>query len=582
MARGVREMAAVSEQVCDGRRLLAALDAAATWLDAHRAAVDALNVFPVPDGDTGGNMSQTLSAAAREAHASPAHEAAVIAERAAYGALMGARGNSGVILSQLLRGFARALQGRRALGPHELAAALSAAAETAGRAVMKPVEGTILTVANDAARVAAETAGAGADLLAVLDAALTEARAAVARTPDQLPILKQAGVVDAGAQGYALVLEGASRYLHGRPVRPEGTGSSAQATAPAATTQPAKVAHVAHGEDYGYCTEFVVVGPRLDPLRMRADIAALGNSLIVVGEEGIVRVHVHTEDPGRVLSYAGARGQLHRIKIDNMQAQHDRFVGHAETDAEPAREADVTAKSESPTPAVPAPMAGTMSGQVGVVAVAPGAGLGDVFRSLGADIVVPGGQTMNPSTAELLAAIDGLPQDEVLLLPNNSNVLLTAGQARDLSRKTVRLVPARTVPQGISALIAYSAEADLEPNATAMEEAAAAVRTGEVTVAVRDAQLDGLVVHSGEALGLLDDEAVTVGPTCDGVALDLMARMGAGAGALLTVYYGREVKAEAAQDLAAQARRRYDGLEVEVVDGGQPHYPYILSLEAEL
>ncbi len=579
-------MAAVSEQVCDGRRLLAALDAAATWLDAHRAAVDALNVFPVPDGDTGGNMSQTLSAAAREAHASPAHEAGVIAERAAYGALMGARGNSGVILSQLLRGFARALQGRRALGPHELAAALSAAAETAGRAVMKPVEGTILTVANDAARVAVETADAGADLLPVLDAALAEARAAVARTPDQLPILKQAGVVDAGAQGYVLVLEGASRYLHGRPVRPEGAGrsdgSAASAPTTPAATQPTRVAHVAHGDDYGYCTEFVVVGPRLDPLRMRADIAALGNSLIVVGEEGIVRVHVHTEDPGRVLSYAGARGQLHRIKIDNMQAQHDRFVGHTETDAEPAREADVTAESESPTSAGSAPTASAMSGQVGVVVVAPGAGLGDVFRSLGADVVVPGGQTMNPSTAELLAAIDGLPQDEVLLLPNNSNVLLTAGQARDLSRKTVRLVPARTVPQGIAALIAYSAGADLEPNATAMEEAAAAVRTGEVTVAVRDAQLDGLAVHSGEALGLLDDEAVTVGPTCDGVALDLMARMGAGAGALLTVYYGREVKAEAAQDLAARARLCYEGLEVEVVDGGQPHYPYILSLEAEL
>jgi len=585
-------MAAVSEQACDGRRLLAALDAAATWLDAHRAAVDALNVFPVPDGDTGGNMSQTLSAAAREAHASPAHEAGVIAERAAYGALMGARGNSGVILSQLLRGFARALQGMRALGPHELAAALSAAAETAGRAVMKPVEGTILTVANDAARVAMETAGAGADLLAVLDAALAEARAAVARTPDQLPILKQAGVVDAGAQGYALVLEGASRYLHGRPVRPEGAGrsdgSATSAPITSAATQPTRVAHVAHGDDYGYCTEFVVVGPRLDPLHMRADIAALGNSLIVVGEEGIVRVHVHTEDPGRVLSYAGALGQLHRIKIDNMQAQHDRFVGHAETDAEPAREADVAAEPERAAPAAPvapvapAPKTETTGGQVGVVVVAPGAGLGDVFRSLGADVVVPGGQTMNPSTAELLAAIDGLPQDEVLLLPNNSNVLLTAGQARDLSRKTVRLVPARTVPQGIAALIAYSAGAGLERNATAMEEAATAVRTGEVTVAVRDAQLDGLAVHSGEALGLLDDEAVTVGPAGDGVALDLMARMGAGAGALLTVYYGREVTAEAAQDLAARARQRYEGLEVEVVDGGQPHYPYILSLEAEL
>lgn len=558
---------------CDGRRLLAALEAAAAWLEDHRASVDALNVFPVPDGDTGTNMSMTLNAALREAKSSDALDVGAIAERAAYGALMGARGNSGVILSQILRGFARVLQGQRRLGPAELSSALTAAAETAARAVMKPVEGTVLTVATAAAAAAVEAAREG-DVLDVLDATVTTARAAVARTIDQLPVLKQAGVVDAGAQGYLLIVEGFSRHLRGLPSRAEGTAREA---APAAAPRvPAfDAARIEHGDDYGYCTEFVVMGLDLDLDDIREKIGALGTSTLVVGQSDVVRVHIHTEDPGRVLSYVAPLGQLHKIKIDNMQAQHDAFVAAAGSEGQGA--GDGSHVSGAPVPAALATLRAT--GRVGIVAVAPGEGLAEVFRSLGADAVVRGGQTMNPSIQELLAAMDALPQEDVVLLPNNGNVLLAAEQARGLARKRVEIVPARTVPQGMAALVAYLHDADLAANVAAMTEAMTTVRTGEVTVAVRNARLDGLSVRAGEALGLLDDVAAVVGPECDGVALDLMGQMGAADAEVLTIYYGADVAEAGARSLARAANGRYDALEVEVVSGGQPHYPYIMSME---
>ncbi|HKC74262.1 MAG TPA: DAK2 domain-containing protein, partial [Chloroflexota bacterium] len=306
--------------VCDGTHLLAALRASATWLEGHRASVDALNVFPVPDGDTGTNMALTLGAALRQAENSAPPTVGTVAGGAARGALMGARGNSGVILSQLLHGFARAVRDQHHIGAAALAAGLSAAAEAARRSVTAPVEGTILTVATAVATVAAAAAARGDDLVAVLDAALEETRAAVARTPEQLPILKQAGVVDAGAQGYLLVIEGAARYLHGLPVA---------ADQPAVTDAALHMAHVAHGDDYGYCTEFAVVGPDLDLATIRDAIAQLGESTLVVGDEGLVHIHVHTADPGRVLSYAAPLGRLHQVKIESMQEQHDRFVAQA-------------------------------------------------------------------------------------------------------------------------------------------------------------------------------------------------------------------------------------------------------------
>ena len=558
---------------CDGRRLLTALEAAAAWLDGHRATVDALNVFPVPDGDTGTNMSMTLNAALHEARDSGGDRVGKVAERAAYGALMGARGNSGVILSQLLRGFARATHDATALDAATLAAALTAAAETAGRAVMKPVEGTILTVATAVARTATDSATREDNPLAVLDATLDEARAAVARTTEQMPLLKQAGVVDAGAQGYMLILEGFARYLHGQSTHVEGKAATSDSA-------PLHMAQVEHGDDYGYCTEFVIAGAGLELAAIRERIAGMGASLLVVGEPTLVRVHVHTEDPGRVLSYVAPLGQLHKIKIDNMQAQHDAFVATAETRDAHEQESGRPVSGMN-TPPMPAPpyQAEREPGLVGIVAVAPGAGLAEIFRSLGTDLVVSGGQTMNPSTQELLAAIDELPQQNVILLPNNSNVRLAAEQACGLTRKRVTIVPARTIPQGMAALVVYSADADLATNVATMTAAMSTVRTGEVTVAVRDAQLDGLSVRSGHALGLLDDEAVVVGAERDAVALDLMDKMGAAGGEILTIYYGVDVTEQGAEALAATARERYGALEVEVVSGGQPHYPYIMSLE---
>jgi DAK2 domain fusion protein YloV len=549
--------------VCNGTQLLAALRASAAWLEGHRASVDALNVFPVPDGDTGTNMALTLGAALRQAENCATPTVGTVAEGAARGALMGARGNSGVILSQLLHGFARAVRDQHHIGAAELAAGLSAAAEAARRSVTTPVEGTILTVAAAAATAAAAAAERSDDLVAVLDAALEETRAAVARTPEQLPLLKQAGVVDAGAQGYLLVVEGAARYLHGLPVATDQ---------PAVTDAALHMAHVAHGDDYGYCTEFAVVGPDLNLATIREAIAQLGESTLVVGDEGIVHIHVHTADPGRVLSYAAPLGRLHQVKIESMQEQHDRFVAQANV----AAGAPPDAVDAAQLPLVRRP---AMAGRTGVVAVAPGEGLAAVFRSLGADIVVPGGQTMNPSTEELLTAIDALPQHDVLLLPNNDNVLAAAAQARDLSPKAVTIVPTRTVPQGTAALVAYSPDGDAASNAVAMEEAAAGVRTGEITVAVRDAQMAGLVVRAGEVLGLLDGRPVCTGTDRDAVALDLLEHMGARDADVLTLYYGRDVTEREAHALAQRVRERYGGPDVEVVSGGQPYYPYIMSIE---
>jgi DAK2 domain fusion protein YloV len=554
--------------VCDGTHVLAALRASAAWLEGHRASVDALNVFPVPDGDTGTNMALTLGAALRQAENAAPPTVGTVAEGAARGALMGARGNSGVILSQLLHGFARAVRDQHHIGAAELAAGLSAAAEAARRSVTTPVEGTILTVATAAATAAAAAAERGHDLVAVLDAALEETRAAVARTPEQLPILREARVVDAGAQGYLLVIEGAARYLHGLPVSVDQ---------PTATDAALHMAHVAHGDDYGYCTEFAVVGPDLDLATIRDAVAQLGESTLVVGDEGLMHIHVHTADPGRVLSYAAPLGRLHQVKIESMQEQHDRFV--AQAGAAAPRTADGAPPGAVEADRPPLVRQTAIPGRTGVVAVAPGEGLAAVFRSLGADIVVPGGQTMNPSTEELLTAIDTLPQHDVLLLPNNDNVLAAAAQARALSRKAVTIVPTRTVPQGTAALVAYSPDRDAASNAAAMEEAAAGVRTAEITVAVRDAQLEGLAVRAGEVLGVLDGRPVCAGTDRDAVALDLLERMGARDADVLTLYYGRDVTEQEAHALARRVRERYGGPDVEVISGGQPHYPYIMSIE---
>ncbi|MHB1416751.1 MAG: DAK2 domain-containing protein [Chloroflexota bacterium] len=543
---------------CDGRGLREALLAATAWLGQHADRINALNVFPVPDGDTGSNMWLTLQSAVSESNGMSADAGAGrVAHSASHGALMGARGNSGVILSQVLRGIARSLDDKKVFGAKELAAALAEGSTTAYKGVIKPVEGTILTVAREAADAAREAADGGSDLLSTLALTVAAAQESVARTPDLLPVLAETGVVDAGGQGYLVFLEGMLRYFRG--------DSETTADEPGALQEVGTVVET----EYGYCTEFMVMGQNLDLEGLRGEVLPHGDSALVVGEPDLVRVHIHTFDPGLVLSVALKYGTLHRIKIDNMQEQHHEYVLFNRQEI-----ARSIAKA-APQSAPPAPPVG----DVALVAVAAGVGLTNVFHSLGTTIVVQGGQTMNPSTGELLQAVESAPAGSVILLPNNSNIVLTAQQVTAITHKRLVVVPTRTMAQGVAALMAFNYEADLDANARSMKQAAGRVRTVEVTKAVRSARIDGMQVEAGAAIALADDKLVATGGNLTDVALDALSLAGAQEAELITIYHGDTASGEDAAGLAGQIERRWPGCTVEVVDGGQPHYPYIISIE---
>jgi DAK2 domain fusion protein YloV len=533
---------------CGGDELLRALRYAAAWLERHAAALDALNVFPVPDGDTGLNMSVTLRAAVAAAEECEG-TLAVVAQAAARGALMGARGNSGVILSQLLRGFAESLADAEALTPPLLAAGLIAAAAAAYRAVLQPVEGTILTVAREAAAAAQRAALSGASLVDVLAAAAAAAAVAVQRTPEQLAVLREAGVVDAGGQGYAVLLEGLLRGLRGEPL-------DADLQIPLTTQRPL---HAPGEEGHGYCTEFVITGSGLDVDAIRAAISELGTSVLVVGDPTAVRVHVHALDPGAVLSYGVAQGTLTRIKIDNMDEQRATFARQG-------------AGSRVASPATGIQM-------LPIVAVVAGAGFADVYRSLGATCVVVDERATNPSVAELARAIGALDAPEVLVLPNDPNVVPAAEQAASAAQRTVLVVPTRNMAEGIAALMAYSPLATGSANATAMRDAATRARTARVTWAARDARIGGVPVTAGTALALADKTLIAHGSDVAAVIVDALTRLGAADAEVITLYAGRTVAPDEAQALADRVRACWPKATVEVVRGEQPHDYYLLAVE---
>ncbi len=546
----------------DGAGLLRSLRAGRDWLERNVAAVNALNVFPVPDGDTGTNMFLTMQAAydaAAEKGKGDRPSVSDVASHVAHGALMGARGNSGVILSQIFRGMAKALDGHLALDGALLAAAFTEASAMAYKAVMKPVEGTLLTVSRGAAEAAERAARDGGNVQAVLDGALTGARATLAMTPEMLPLLREAGVVDAGGQGYVVILEGMRLHLAGRNVAAEALPM----VAPSDTTMAFDVVgmHMQHNaDDYGYCTNYLltaVPGTPLDFTIIRETMAAMGHSAVIVGDEQYVKAHIHTADPGALLSYAVQYGSLTQIKIDNMDMQVGNLEGPAPLDA-PHEES---------------------TGHISVVAVAVGEGLSAVLRGLGVAKIVRGGQTMNPSTQELIDAIASAPSDTVIVLPNNGNVILTARQAATMAAKQVRVVPTTSIPQGIAALSAFTFTADLDTNAAAMTEMASSVRTGEVTRAVRDATIGGVAVRAGEVIGLLDDLLTVAGDDSATVALDLLQRMETDEAELVTLYTGVDVSDTIAETLRARIADRYPNVSVEIVTGGQPHYDFIVSVE---
>ena len=545
------------DTVIDGHSLLGALRAASAYLDMHVSQINALNVFPVPDGDTGTNMSLTMRAAVNEVGNTSYASVSELARVIAHGALMGARGNSGVILSQILRGIARALDDKEVLTAADLARALEEGTATAYKGVMKPVEGTILTVARAAASAARRAASAGGQIKEVLASALAEAKAALARTPELLPVLAEAGVVDAGGQGFTIILEGILRYISGE--------SFGEAPSEKAVLQRAR----APEGKFNYDTQFIIQGTNLDVESIREQVARMGDSVLVVGDAQTVKVHVHTDNPGKVIEYGTGLGQLTAVIVENMQLQYEDFK----------REANVQVPTSKPVSAVLTNTSSAPVNEVATVAVVSGNGLQRVFESLGVSAIVPGGQTMNPSTQDLLSAINNVAGDKVILLPNNSNVILTAQQAKELASKQVFIVPTRTIPQGIAALLAYNYQASLEANLGLMTEASTQIQTGEITRAVRSVQVNGLSIAEGQIIGLVNGELVAVGTDISMVMAALLEHMGAENYEIITIYYGEEVTPEEAAQEAQRIKQRYPKLDVEVLNGGQAHYYYIISAE---
>jgi DAK2 domain fusion protein YloV len=512
--------------------------------------VNRLNVFPVPDGDTGTNMLLTLQSAVEDIKDSKATEVYKIAALAAHGSLMGARGNSGVILSQIFRGMAKAAQGKSSLNPAELADAFAQAATAGYHAAPKPTEGTILTVAREAGRAAvAAAAEPNATIVSVVKAAAKEARVAVENTPNQLHILKEAGVVDAGGYGLQIMLEG---FLHSFE---EGRLAGLPTVVQPARIAAAQVAVELPEEGWGYCTEFLVEGDNLNVEEIRYHIEGMGNSVLVVGEPSLVKVHVHTNDPKEVMDYAATLGRLAKINVGDMSQQHRRILEEAGS-AKPDR-----------------------TNGLGLVAVASGPGLVDIFRGLGADVVVEGGQTMNPSTQDMLGAVTTAPYQEVILLPNNGNVILAAAEVTKLSSKTVHLLETHTMPQGIAAAVAFSPELPPAEVVKDMRKAADHVQTIEVTRAVRDTRSNGMRVKKGDVICLVNDKLKYKGDAYGEVVRDAISGLGADSYELVTVYRGEGATDSEANLVTSAIHETFPKLEVEMQTGGQEHYPFILSIE---
>ena len=539
---------------CNGQEFKDMIAAGSSWLEKSVPDINAINVFPVPDGDTGNNMFLTMRSTIEEGDRASGHSVSAIAKAMAQGALMGARGNSGVILSQFFRGLAKGFDGRETITGSDWAIALAEASSAAYKGLSHPVEGTMLTVVRDASTAAKAAAQANPeDLIGVAEAAVEAAKGSVARTPLLLPVLREAGVVDAGGQGIYVFLEGALRYLKGE-VEEIQYQKPQMVTADLPLSSKAAELVAEPEEPYGYCTNFLLEGQKLNPDKIRKKLDEKGQSLVVVGDETTVRVHIHTYDPGSIIRYATSLGTLHQLQIQNMDDQHVSFV-------------------EMQQKRLPA-------SEIAVVAVASGSGMSEVLHSLGAAAIVPGGQTMNPSVQEIVDAVESVPSKKVILLPNNKNIILTASQAQSLTSKEIAVVPTRTLPQGVAALIAFNYEGTLEENVQAMEEAVAGVKTVEITKAVRSTQIKGLKIKRGQFIGIVDDkELVAAGDSITEVLFEALGKTDIESAEIVTLYYGADIEAAQAEQIVQGIRDKYSEKQVEMVSGGQLHYSYIISLE---
>jgi DAK2 domain fusion protein YloV len=552
---------------CGGQTLRKLAQAGRDWLDQHHAVVNQLNVFPVPDGDTGTNMLMTMRNAIRETELDAENDhIGQVAAKIAHGAMMGSRGNSGTILSQLWQGFAQALKDDAILNAELLVKGLRQAADTAYRGVIKPVEGTILTIAREAAEEAELAYEDTQNMVEILDRVVLRSKDALSRTPDMLPILKKAGVVDSGGSGLVYILEGMLRFVKGEIIE-------VQQFAAEKTEDLALALEPEDEEGYGYDVQFILQGEHLNVNMVRAAIDAMGWSTLVVGDETAIKVHVHVHDPGIPLSYAVSQGAISDIVVENMQAQYQDYLRQ---------------RSEQ-DPSGPIPLNGGSApvfdlkleeNDIGIVAVASGEGLARVFQQLGAAELVMGGQTNNPSTQEILEAIERVPTRNVIVLPNNKNIILAAEQAvRLASDRTVKIVPTRTMPQGISALLPYDPHGNIEEVQEAMLLSKDDVVTGEITTATRSVELNGVKVSENQIIGLIDGDLAVAGDTLDQVMFAMLDKIQVDEYELVTLYYGNEITPPEADALTAQLRETYDDLEFELVFGGQPHYHYIVSAE---
>ena len=551
----------VTIKTIDAKILARMFLAGARNLEAKKEWINELNVFPVPDGDTGTNMTMTIMSAASEVSALESPDMETLAKAISSGSLRGARGNSGVILSQLLRGFTKGVRKHDKLDALTIAAAMERAVETAYKAVMKPKEGTILTVAKEAALKAAEIAPEAEELQPFFEEIFAHAEATLARTPEMLPVLKEAGVVDSGGQGLLEVLRGAIDGFMGKEIDYSVFEKSA---GPAVT----KISPQAEADiKFGYCTEFIILLDKPvseeEEHNFKNFLTSIGDSIVVVADDEIIKVHVHTNHPGQAIERALTYGALSRMKIDNMREEHqEKLIKDAEKLAKEQEEEQLPAK------------------ETGFIAVSAGDGLTDIFRELGVDYLIEGGQTMNPSTEDMLNAIAKVNAETIYIFPNNKNIILAANQARDLTEdKKIVVVPTKTVPQGITAMISFVPEKSAEENAEVMEEAVSKVQTGQITYAVRDTRLDDKEIHEGDIMGIGDKGILAVGGNKEKVAEDTIAAMMTEDADVISSYYGADTSEESAEKLAASVEELYPECEVELNRGGQPIYYYIISVE---
>ena len=541
--------------------------AGAANLEAKKEYINELNVFPVPDGDTGTNMTLTIMSAAKEVSALENPDMVSMAKAISSGSLRGARGNSGVILSQLLRGFTKEIREYQEIDANILAKACDRATATAYKAVMKPKEGTILTVAKGAAQKAAELAETTDDLEVFIPEVIKYAEEVLAQTPEMLPVLKEAGVVDSGGQGLVEVLHGAYDAFLGKEIDYSAieAGQAPRMVKPDQQTEA--------DIKFGYCTEFIIMTEKefteKDENEFKAYLESIGDSIVCVADDDVVKVHVHTNDPGLAIQKALTYGQLSRMKIDNMREEHhEKLIRDAEKVA--AQQVKSSEEKKKREPRKP----------VGFIAVSIGEGMNEIFRELGVDYIIEGGQTMNPSTDDMLTAIDNVNADHIFILPNNKNIILAANQAQSLTKdKDILVIPTKTVPQGITAVISYMPEADVDTNMESMQEAIKNVKTGQVTYAVRDTHIDDKEIHEGDIMGIGDKGILSVGQSVEATAKEMLEHMVDEDSELISLYYGQDVLQEDAEKFAASVEELYPDVDIDLHSGGQPIYYYVISVE---